>query len=872
MNTGRTDSRIAMLNMTVAFLLSMVGMNTAYAQQAISGKVVSRTDRSPVAGAFVYAYSDKTMTGYALSDGEGLFSVRIPSGKSADRLTVTCLGYSSETIAVDGKTSSYTVFMTENHISIKESKVTASVVEEKGDTLSYTAGAFADGTERVLGDLLAKIPGLTVSQSGGVLVNGNYINKFYVEGMDMMGAGYGVVTKNLSPDKIARIEVYKRHQPIRSLVGIQQTDKSAVNIILKEDARNTWMITGDFIGGAPDLPLFDAKALLTRFSKNSQDLYLIKGNNIGGDIIKELTLQQYMGRTGAFLISEDNLDSDFASRLNPRRSSLPLPQEYWYDNLSGIASFNHLSKIDEDRQLRFSIQGAAEKYGESTMLTERIDFSSEESMTIEETESVSDTKYYVTGKLGYENNSSKRFFKNELSFSGQIRDNEGMGDVYSQRYALPSFKAENSLETTLRASERHALSISSISRFISNSHSADFRTDALSAHQDYDQRSVISNNSISSSVLVNGIKLNLRGGLELEYQGIESRLQGIDMSDIVFSSSPDIFRISPNLSLSSSFLIGKTDVTISAPVSYSFVSCSTSTKTLMYPTLSPSISLRRTLSQNLKAGAYASYSVSRNDIESLLASAVMSSYRSISYSDSLARRQGARASISLDWEDNVNMFYAGVTGSAFMTGSNRMSSSFYSKDFTLTGFTDGSSRNDGYGLTGNMSKFFGVRSFVIDLKGGWNRTNQDLQLQNLVRSYTADQWNASIQVRTNPVGWLSAEMKAEYMHNAINGDSKSSSDRIDLYGMVSVKPYKALSIDTYADYIHEYVPGMNVTNTPLVKTVATWRFNKFSIVGECRNILGCKEFTREYVNTFQTMSSTTRLMGRQFLLGIRMSL
>lgn len=850
----------------------MSGTGISHAQQTLSGKIVSKEDSTPVAGAFVYAYSGNTLTGYALADGEGSFCVAIPPGKTADRISVTCLGFNSETVSVDGRTTAYMISLTENNISIRESRVIARVIEEKGDTVSYIAGAFADGTERALGDLIEKIPGLSVTQSGGILYNGSYINKFYIEGMDLMGSGYGVVTKNLSPDKIARVEVYKRHQPVRSLVGIQQTDKSAVNIILKEDARNTWMVNGDFVGGAPGFPLFDAKALLTRFSKRSQDLYLVKGNDIGSDIITELTRQQYMGRTGAFLVSEENLDSDFASRLNPRRTSPAIPQEYWYDNLSGVASFNHLSKIDDDRQLRFSLQSAAERYGEATLLTEKIDLPGDAPMTIEETEEMTDTKYYVAGKIGFENNSSRRYFKDELSFSGQLRDNAGSGNGYEQHYDLPSFKAGNSLEATLRTSDKRAVSFSSLTMFTSARHAADFTTGRFSARQDFTRRSAVSCNNVSTSLSKNGVRLRLKAGIDLEYQGIDSRLQGLDMPDIVFSSSPEIFRIAPDISLASTFLIGRTEMNLGVPASLEIVSCSTLPETAIYPVFAPSITLRRRLSQNLKASAGASYSVSRSDAESLLPAAVMSSYRSLSYSDSLAGRQGARASMSLDWEDNVNMFYAGITGSAFMTESERMASSLYSEDFTLTGYTDAGSRTSGYGLSGSLSKFFGARAFVAELTGGWNRVNQELALQDLAGKYVSDQWNIAFSLRTNPADWISAEINTEYMHTAVGGTSRAYGNRVSFNGMVSIRPCKPLSIDTSADYIREYVPGMNATARPLVKTVATWKFGKFSLVGEIRNILGVKEFTREYVNAFRTVSSTTRLQGRQFLAGIRMSL
>ena len=856
----------------LAFALLLAGMQICRAQQTISGKVISKADKSPVAGAFIFAYGGEELNGYAMSDGEGVFSVTLPEGKKADRLTVSCLGFDPATASLDGRTGPYEIYLSENHASIKEAKVQASVIEEQGDTVTYTAGAFADGSERVLGDLLEKIPGITVTRSGGILYNGSYINKFYIEGLDLIGSEYGVLIKNLSTDKIAKVEVYKHHQPIRTLVGINETDRSAVNIVLKENARSTWMITGDIIGGAPDFPRIDAKAMLSRFSKKSQDLYLLKGNNVGGDIIKELTRQQYMGRTGAFLISDESLDADFNSRLNPRRSHLQLPQEYWNDNLSGIASFNHLSKIGSDRELRISVQGAAERYKESSESTQTINFSDSDSLVIQETDQMRDTKYYVSGKVDYEKNASSQYIRNQLSFSGQLRDNDGSGNGYSQRYDLPAFKIENDLKGVFRFSDKSAFSLQSLTSFVSNNHEADFSTSSFSAHQDLIRNSLSSYNNISSHLVWKGIGLDLSGGVDFEYTRIDAQLHGINMSGLVSDASGGLFSLSPSLSMSTRFFMGKTEARLSLPARLVIVNGGFLDKSAVYPTLAPSLSLRRQLSGKLQAAASASYSLSRSDIESLLPSAVMSSYRGLSYSDSLARIRTGRASASLNWEDNVNMFYAGLTGSAFMSSSDRMASSLYSREFTLTGYSDADSKTKSYGLSGSVSKFIGVRAFIIEAGGGWNRTDQDLQLQSVGRTYTSDQWNVSLSLRTSPAKWISAEVKNVYTHQSVSGNISSESDIVEIDGRLSLKPCEPLTIDSYVYYLKESVPGMKISDTPLLKTSASWKFRRFSIVAECRNILGCDEFSRASVSSFLTSSSKVKLRGRQFLLGIRLSL
>lgn len=880
MSIGKTSkARSADLNafitrlVTALVIIALFPM-LCHAQTVLPGAVVSSKGAEPVAGAFVYAYDGSTLSGYAISDGNGTFNVKVPSGKSADRITVSCMGFKTVTLMLSGNTTPYKVVMEEQKLSIKESKVTSSVVEEKGDTLSYTAGAFADGTERTIGDLLQKLPDITVTDAGGILYKGTYINKFYVEGMDLMGGNYGVVTNNLSADKIARVEVYKKHQPIKALVGINETDRSAVNIVLKESARNTWLITGDAVLGTPEFPLFDSKLLLSRFSKKSQDLYLIKGNNVGNDIMKELIQQQYFGRTGVVLMDGANLDADFQSRQNPSRSVLSIPQEYWFDNLSSIGSFNHLDKLWDDLQIRASLQLATEQYEEMSNSTEEVHFGGGESLFISENLSMADKKHYLSGKVAMEKNSADTYTLDELSFSGQLRDNEsdltGSSKAYRQSYELPSFKIENDLNATFRTRAKHALSLRSLTKFVSNNHQADYVTDMLSAHQDFNQRELKSNNQVSSNRRYNSLSLTFSGGINLDYQNISASLSGIQDLDIVKESSLNAADIAPFINLSGTLFVGKSELAASFPAYAHFIDGCGVADNVIFPTLTPMANIRRTFSPSLKAEASASYSISRSPLESLLASPVMSSYRAISTSDSLNRHDGLNISATVDYSDNIKFLYASLTASHIRGNAQKTSSSFYTDAFTITGYQCLPTSTESSSLSGKISKYFGLKTLVVDLRSSVSRMSMTQYLQNELHDYTTDSFSAELKLRSSPTAWLSAEALIEYINSLVHGGSRNQ--LISVNGAIALKPFEALTVRTVADYHYESVPGMTVSNIPLVKTEAVWKLNKMSIVAECRNLFDCTEFRRSYVDTYRTLTSVTRLSGRQYLLGLRLSL
>ena len=869
MNIGRRNS-VRLFAAACLLFLSFPSL----AQTVLSGKAVEKKGGAPVPGAVVYAYSDKTLAAYAVCAGDGSFSLTVPQGRAADRMTVMCMGYKTESLELEGRKPPLTFEMTEEKLSIKEAKATSSVMEQKGDTLKYVAGAFADGSERAVAELLQKIPGLSVTESGGVLYQGQAINKFYVDGMDLMGAGYGVVIKNLSADKISSVEVYKRHQPVKALAGINPTDRSAVNIILKESAKGTWMFTGDAEVGAPEFLLFDAKLLLSRFAKKSQDLFLIKGNDTGIDILKELSAQRYFGRTGAILVSDESLDADFITPLNPRHSRLPISQEYWYDNLSGIGSFNHLSRLSEDFQVRASLQLAGERYDEASDSKEEVRFDKNESMVISETESLTDVKYYASGKISAEKNSARTFLLDDLQLSAQMRTNESGLDggraVYDQHYDLPSFKLENKLDMTVKTRESRTFSVMSRTWYTGNSHEADYSADGLRAHQEYFQKEFKTVNSVSFGRKIGKSLLTLSPGLDFEHQNIDASLTGLSMDGLCTSSALAVSSFVPYVSASLRANIGKTELYASA--AGRLYAISGKDISMVYPDFTPMVQVQRVFSPCWKASAHATWDMSRSGLESLLGSYVMGNYRTLSLSDSLARKRMAAAGVAIEYSNDPKFFYASLSASWSANKSEKTATNRYSDDFTVAGFAFNPVESGNMSITGKVSKYFGLKAFVVDLSGGWSRMDQTNYLQEVLREYRTDSWRTEMRLRTNPCSWFSAELNGEYIRNFVQGASGVRTSSFKLSGKVMVKPVKAVTVNTGVDWLKEDVPGMSAANDPLVKMEAVWKIKQMSLVAQCRNMLNCKEFKREYVDAFRTLSTTTTLPGIQFIAGMRLSL
>ena len=312
MSIGKINKHILLTLLLLVFPLC-----NCWASYQITGVVREQKSKEPVAGAFVLAYSGHVQKGFAYSGEDGRFSINVQDGVSIGTIKVSLMGYAPASVDLDGKTSGIVIELKEQAMRINASAVKSSPIRRRGDTLSFYVQAFTDGTELVLDDLINKIPGLTTNERGTIHYEGEAINRFYIEDLDLMGSKYGVVTKNLKASDIARVDVYLNHQPVNALRDINPSEKSAVNIVLKEDAKGAWLFTGEALLGLPPFPLFDAKAMVSRFGKSRQNLFLLKGNNLGADISQELRDQPGVNDTPTFFKLNGDIDNQLSSSLTP---------------------------------------------------------------------------------------------------------------------------------------------------------------------------------------------------------------------------------------------------------------------------------------------------------------------------------------------------------------------------------------------------------------------------------------------------------------------------------------------------------------------------------------------------------------------------
>lgn len=304
------------------FMAPLWGASGLWAQQMqVSGNVKDVQEGIPVPQLSVLLRTPQgTILKYAITDKDGNFTMRFNTiGKEftpGASLVFSCLGYAEQTAEISGEDiragKRYTIEMKPEAIQIKEVIVKAPKVQMRGDTISYNVQSFASGQDKTIGDVLKKIPGIEVDLDGRIKYNGEPINKFYIEGADLLDGRYSLATNNINQNDVSKVEVLENHQPVKALKKISFSDRAAINIKLKEDAKAKWIWqfygAGGFGGGYPpdhsqSGPLWNARLFAMRIAGKQQSMTTLKTNNTGEELfgetrtfsMDELTGNSYFG-------------------------------------------------------------------------------------------------------------------------------------------------------------------------------------------------------------------------------------------------------------------------------------------------------------------------------------------------------------------------------------------------------------------------------------------------------------------------------------------------------------------------------------------------------------------------------------------------
>ena len=331
-------------------LILALCMMSILSAQTYSGCVVEKNGNKPIAGVNVSLItSNGLLIAWDYSDAKGLYKVTLPQNKQADKIHFSFLGYKKVAISLEEFPTDGKITMESENFQLEEIKVSANRIVQKKDTLVYSVAGFSQPQDRSIADVIAKMPGMEVNANGQISFNGKSINRFYIEGMDLMNDRYALASNNISKKRVKSVEVLQNHQPIEMLRGKSFSEQAAINLVLEDNSKMNLVGSADLgLGTNRDKLLYNNRLLAMLFKKNYQTLSIYKNDNTGYDLFSEINPM-----TLADLNREDRMEESLVSMVTTHVPDVD--RSRYTFNRSHLVATNHLFRLGEKSNLRTQI-------------------------------------------------------------------------------------------------------------------------------------------------------------------------------------------------------------------------------------------------------------------------------------------------------------------------------------------------------------------------------------------------------------------------------------------------------------------------------------------------------------------------------------
>ena len=318
-------------------------------QVIIQGQIADPSGNAiPRINILLYEKVSDVVLAYAISDEEGRFTVKLNSGTDSLRIKVSSVNYNDVVRIISNQSQSLKYTLTEEIKDIEGVTVMASPIQKWGDTLSYLVQSFTRPEDRSIEDVLKRMPGIAVESSGQILYQGMPINRFYVEGLDLMEGRYSVVSKNLPKTAVTAVEILENHQPLRMLEGKVESRQAALNLKIKRGVTTT----GTALLGTGFKPfLRDVNLTPMIFTKEFQFLTSFQTNNTGNNISRQMEV--YTQEDIGSYDERPNGKVEFLNVIpeNPEEIST----DRYLNNNDYLLNINGLKQIGKNLNLRSNV-------------------------------------------------------------------------------------------------------------------------------------------------------------------------------------------------------------------------------------------------------------------------------------------------------------------------------------------------------------------------------------------------------------------------------------------------------------------------------------------------------------------------------------
>ncbi|AVR47460.1 hypothetical protein C7S20_12310 [Christiangramia fulva] len=871
------------------FLILILVAFTGYSQKEISGQVLDDQGEK-LSGATVMISKDSvsSILAYAISDNEGKFKIKLSEKTDSLFLKISYIGFGTYTRSIPNKTQELKIRLGKSSEALKEVIVTAEMIEQRGDTLSFSVAAFKGKSDRVIADVLRKMPGIEIRPGGQIYYRDKPIQKYYIQGLDLLEGRYNLANDNLSADAVSKIEILENHQPIKALDSLEFSERASINIKLKKDITYSGTATAG-IGGAPFL--WQTKITPMIFTKKRQAIVTYQSNNTGNDVSDEIR---------KFSIKYSGIDFDINQEdwlAIQNISAPPFSSERWLNNNVHLGSANILQRVKRDLDLKLNISYLND-YQQQDGRTQTRYFTPTDTIDVIENTNNNNFVSKLEGELTLENNAEKNYLKDQIEFKGFWNTNRGLIDrpdtQIKQQLDKPFFGIKNDLRL-LRTLGKQLITFNSNTGFTANNqdllvHPGQFEAifndgDPYGEIQQLvSSRRIYTDNSAGFTKALRKFTISPRFGFSIQNQQLDTDivLEGEEVSSTAFKNRAEF--IQSSVYFKNAFRFESKDETwnlrINTPLEFKSLHFEDDnfeeTRALNRIIFAPNFYMKRKISAYWEANASAGLNYHFGELQQLYYGFVLNGYRNLNrYNAPISEETQQNYKGGLGYRNPIKQLFINASYSYIFSENNLL----YSSNIGENGTTileavarDNSFDNHSFNASG--SKYFRKIKTTLKLNASYNLSKRQQLLNNILTEVNTQSLNLRGSVDANISSWLIASYSGKFS-TYISGFEDRNFQKIethqhilDLYFYPKDNQYLRVSGEYYGNSLSENGDNYFVN----LGYQFTFEKPKLDLHINWRNILNTEEFIHAYNNQYYYVQSSYRLRPSQVLATLKFRL
>ena len=849
----------------------------AVGQVSIQGTVKDEQGVA-IGDAFIMVVKNDAILNFASSDAQGRYSLRHNSQDDSLLIRVSRLDYATQLVSIANRSQQLDFTLVQQFTELKETVIRPRNVWRNRDTVNYSVFDFVSPSDRTIADVLRRMPGIEVQPSGRILYNNEPINRFYVEGLDLMGGRYSVISENLRHEAVETVQILENHEPIRALEEVSLSDRAALNIILREEARATWQIAMKLGAGLP-IPLWDCEFTAMRFARNVQDVIVYRTNNIGINASHQLTAHY-----GIANFMQNNL------------LAIPVPHSGISENRSlfnnqHMITANRLIRLNDVYQLRLNADYLNDRQ-KTNHSSQTIYFLDGTEISIDEQTNVVSDLNRTNLTLTITGNHQRYFLENALNFHGNWTNTLADISESNQRLKTSTFRISDDFRW-LRVIDRMRIDIESSNKLSNAPQSltikpglfADFFNDGIPYEhlkQDANLLEFTSNSSINLS--------NVRGRWQTNYElGFNLRLQQLN-SELSVPERPtaDTLRnefhfmfAQPYLAARYSYVARRLTATLNFPIGYAIQrntdKLNNSSNSESRPYLNPSFNLRYRMGYQWEISSTARYSNNFGTIRTLYTGYLLNDYRNIRKNNGEFSGSNSQSyNLRLRFNEPLIAMNASVFASYSRTRFDMLPEVNFDGILSIRELVEYNGYNDSRSIGLSFGKGFSKIITKADLHGSYSiSTNHQLQQGiSILSEHRGYNVNLALQGRISSLANFNYRISHNSGKTSVEGNitqNFGTISRTSQHFRLNITAIKSLVLTMSMDYSQSSTTS-NLPSTFFTDLRAQYRFKCFELGVNWNNIFNANKYVIANYGEFFSFVNTFELRPSNIVFSARISL